>query len=101
MNETRQEWATRAVREAIATVTELALTFIGPDDDLVDDLHLDALEFVSLTLIIEEIFSIDCPDPAHLFETSYYRSAASLAEWALRQSDAHGWNELNQQRRRA
>ena len=102
-SEDRRHWAVQAVREAIVAASDgdFDLSMVGPDDDLLDDLSLNPLELVSLCLIVEEIFSIDCPDPTHLFETAHHRSAASLAEWAIRETDRQAWGELNHQRRRA
>lgn len=93
----RLSGAVQSIREAIAAAAEIDFDVIGGDEDLIDDLGLDNLELVSLALIVEEIFAVSVPD--NLFQTPLYRTASSLAEWAIRQSDQGAWAESRQARR--
>lgn len=96
---TRLAGAIEAIQSAVATAADIPFASIGPEEDFVDLLGLDNLELISLQLIIEEIFSIRVPD--EIFETPRHRCAASLAEWAIRQSDQAAWQEGRQCSRRA
>lgn len=94
---TRLSGAITAVRQGIATAAEIAFDSVGPDEDIVDELNLDELERESLGLILEELFCITIPDG--LWKTPLYRTAASLAEWCIRQSALAAEIELQRQRR--
>jgi hypothetical protein len=87
----RLERAIDALRECIATAAGIPLEEIGRDDDLIDDLALDEIERESLGLVIEEIFAIQLAET--IWRSPLYRSPASLAEWAIRQSDEAAWIE--------
>lgn len=97
---TRLAGAIEAIRDAVYAVAPgMAAPFVCIDDDLVDDLHLNPYELESLSLIIEDHFSIQVP--GYLFETALHRSVSALAEWALGQAQYRSWDELNRQRRSA
>lgn len=89
--------AIQAVLEAVAVASDLPSAAIGPDDDLVDDLHLDELELESLQLILEELFAIEVPD--EIWNTPLYRTAGGLAEWVVRHSESASYAEAQRQRR--
>lgn len=91
--------AIERVRGCIAVAADMRSATIGNDDDLVDELGLDELELESLQLMLEEIFAISVPD--ELWAGSVYRTAASLAEWCIRQSDQAAWEASRQERKRA
>ena len=94
--ERRLAHAIVAVRDAVFAVSTIPSARILDDDDLVDDLGLDELEFESLGLIISEVFAVDVPD--ELWHSPLYRTPASLAEWCIRKSDEAAWTETNRQR---
>jgi acyl carrier protein len=96
---TRLANAIDAIRDAIATVSELPAFSVGKDDDLVDDLGLDGLELEGISLILDEIFAIQVPD--ELWSSPLYRTPQSLAEWCIRRSEEAGWAETQRQRKRA
>lgn len=98
---TRLAGAILAVRQAVATATNLRVDDIPPDDDLINDLCLDELERESFGLIIEEVFGAHVIIPAELWRSPLYRTPASLAEWCIRKSDEASWAETQQQRKRA
>lgn len=93
----RLSGAIGSICEAIAAAGNIPVERIDPDDDLIDDLAMDTLELESLSMILEEIFSIGIPDD--LWRGPIYRSASSLAEWAIRQSDHQAWLESQSNRR--
>lgn len=95
----RLERSIQACREAIATASEIPIDKISALDDIQDDLGMSPLEQLSLALIIEEIFSISCPEST--FEKPIYRNAAGLAEWCIRRSEEAAWRESQRQRRLA
>lgn len=95
----RLDGARDAVLRAIATAGDIPIENFGPDEDIVDDLIFDELECESLGLILEEVFGIVVPE--ELWHSPLYRTAASLAEWCIRQSDLAAEVELQRQRRRA
>lgn len=95
----RLDRAISAIIEAIATAADMPAERIAYDDDLIEDLGLKTLELLSLALILEEIFSISIPES--IFESPIYRTAASLAEWCIRESERASWAESQRQRRRA
>lgn len=91
--------ATDAIRDAIAAASDIRANTIGPDDDLIEDLALEALELESLGLILEEIFALP-GIPAELWTSPLYRTASALAEWCIRASDQAAWQvALNPQRK--
>lgn len=96
----RTRSAVHIVREAVASATDrLALHSIGEDDDILAALHFEPNELESLTLILEEIFSIAVPGV--LWRKALYRTPAALAEWLIAESDKAAWIEVRQQRRQA
>ena len=90
--------AIKAVRDAIATATEIPVRLIDADADLKTDLRCNAYEFESLKLILEEVFGLDCM-PDDLFRTPLYRTAEALAEWCVMRSNEASWQQARQQRR--
>jgi acyl carrier protein len=88
-----------AVRQAAALAGDIPIENIGADEDLRDDLVLDALELESLGLILEEIFGIAIP--AELWDSPLYRTSSSLAEWLIRKSEEAEWAEARRPRRHA
>lgn len=91
--------AVESVRRAVATAADIPFDSVGPDEDLIDDISLDALERESLSLILEEVFGVTIPDA--LWKSPMYRTAASLAEWCIRKSEEAAWSESQAQRKRA
>jgi acyl carrier protein len=85
----RLDRAIETIRECIATISDVPVASIGNDDDLIDDMALDPLELESLALVLEEIFSITVPEC--VWKAPVFRTAASLAEWCIRQSDLAAW----------
>lgn len=95
----RLERAVDSVRRAIATAADIPFDGVGPDEDIVDDIGLDPLECESLALIVEEVFGVTVPD--ELWRTPLHRTAAALAEWAIRESDHQAWLSSRRSRRHA
>lgn len=87
----RLDRAIEACRDAAAAAGEMSVNEIDQDSDFVDDLGFDNLELLGLSLIIEEIFSIQCPDD--LFAYPRRRCPSGLADWAIKQSELASWTE--------
>lgn len=88
---TRLAGAIQAVHEAVAAATGLQVDVIDLDDDLATDLILDSMERESLSLIVEEVFSVTIPE--ELWNSPLYRSVTGLAEWLVRKTEEASWAE--------
>lgn len=89
----RLENAISAVCDAacVAAGVPCGMMFVGPDEDLIDDIQLDPLECETLRLILEEVFGVAVPD--NLWATPLYRTPSSLAEWLISRSNLAAWIE--------
>lgn len=89
--------AVDAVSAAIAGALAINPDRIGPDDDLILDLGMKPIDLESLSLIVDEIFSVQIPEA--LFKSGLYRTPAALAEWLISRSDERAWQTARAARR--